>query len=74
MKKMSGLKLPKLPKAVKKDKTEGVKVAKKAKNGAEKSKRRNSIVGQIVAGFLVPVLFVVLIGTVSYNQAEKRYS
>ena len=71
MKKMSGLKLPKLPKTVKKDKAEGVKEAKKAKGGAGKSKRRNSIVGQIVAGFLVPVLFVVLIGTVSYNQAEK---
>ena len=60
MKKMNGLKLPKLPN-----------VAKKAKSTAGKSKRRNSIVGQIVAAFLVPVLFVVLIGTVSYNQAEK---
>lgn len=36
-----------------------------------KHKRRGSIVKQIVLSFIVPIFFVVLVGVLSYGQAEK---
>lgn len=35
------------------------------------NKRRNSIIMQISMGFIIPIIFVVIIGSLSYNQAEK---
>jgi len=37
----------------------------------KKKKSRNSIVMQISIGFIIPIIFVVIIGSLSYNQAEK---
>jgi len=43
----------------------------RTKKREKKAKSRNSIVRQIVVAFVVPIVFMILIGYLSYNQAQK---
>ncbi|MBE5851606.1 MAG: methyl-accepting chemotaxis protein [Lachnospiraceae bacterium] len=43
------------------------------KDGTKKA-RRNSIIRQIAFAFIIPIVFVILVGLLSYNQAEQGIS
>lgn len=43
----------------------------KAKRNSTKKIQRNSIVKQIIFAFIVPIVCVILVGFLSYNQAQK---
>ena len=44
------------------------------KNNGTKKIRRNSIIRQIAFAFIIPIVFVILVGLLSYNQAEQGIS